>query len=160
GESYITVEGKYCFGAGMRLNYLMNKRISAFSGLMIVDRGYKLHFYGDTDTGPVDTRLNYRLIYLSIPLGIIMNISEELHPYYLVSGFLTDIMLDKLRYLNRFNGSILLGAGKGFNLGRSLVVTVEPNIKIPITNYGDLHLLYEFYEYKPYSMGLNIGISW
>ncbi len=162
GESFMSVEGKYCFGAGMRLNYFMNNRFSSFLGVMIVDKGYRLHMYGDTDTGSYDATPKYYRIYLSIPLGISVNITKEFNPYFFMVGISPDIiMIYNHSNFNRFNASIMIGTGKRFDFGRRFRISIEPNFKIPITNYGTDILWFPdaSHNYRPYSVGINIGLS-
>lgn len=161
GDTYHSVLGKYCFGAGLRINYYSKSRLTPYLIMVLLDKGYRLHYYGETDTGPFNAIGKYRPIYFSIPIGVAVNLSRKSNPYYLISGISTDILVLNSYYgLNRIGASITVGVGRRFDIARLFKLSIEPNLKISITKYGDLLIkLNEFDPYIPYSFGIQFGIS-
>ena len=157
---YTTLNGKYGFGAGVRVNYLQSKRISPFLGLFVVDKGYRIRHSLENDVSSNDYRGRTQVVYQSTSIGVTLKLSTQTDPFYFFPGLMADILLFKHHDLNRFNYSIMLGFGKGFNIGEKLKIVVEPNIKIPVKSYGGIHLeRYENDSYDPFSVGINLGIS-
>ena len=156
----ISIDNKYGFGLGCRLNGFVNHQLSPTIGLIIADRGYVENLEGEDDTGPISTRRRPKIIYLSIPLGAKVYLSKNHSSLYLVPSLVTDILLFQDQNLNRINTSISLGIGRSFSIGRNFSLLIEPNFKLPLESYGQIALSSEiFSEYKPCTFGIHIGIK-
>ncbi len=159
----VTANRKISFGVGMRFEYNFRKKLSySISGIML-DKGYGLNYEQNmTDNSIIKLREQNGRLYLCLPIEVIYKFFDnDGSGLYIKPGVSVDMNLHQNYNFKRIGSSFILGVGWSFSVNEKLTFSIEPTVRYAIYNYGEeiQFVPNRLDDYKPFSVGLMVGIS-